>query len=86
MQTPFGVWLPQVNILRCQRLDDAADVVDALRGRQCVVIQLEDAETLEAQRLVDFLAGATSALDGLMERIGEHTYLCAPSGVNVSRS
>lgn len=83
METPFGVWLPQVTIVRCRRLEEAQLAVEAVRSRHCVVLQLDDAEPTEAQRIVDFLCGATSALDGSMDRIGEATFVCAPLGVNV---
>jgi len=84
--TPFGVWLPQVTILRTRRLSEAQNAVEAIRQRHCVLFQLEHAEPEEAQRIVDFLAGAISALDGQVERIGETTFLFAPAGVSVSHS
>ena len=85
MQTPFGIWLPQVTVLRCEQFDKAVDAVDAIRQRQCVVLQLDHLDPTEAQRVLDFVAGATHAMDGQMERVGEGTYLFAPSGVEVSR-
>lgn len=84
MQTPFGVWLPQVTIVRCRRLEQGQEAIDAVRSRHCVVLQLEDAEPQEAQRIVDFIAGAVCALDGTVERVGEHTLLFSPAGVTVS--
>ena len=27
MQTPFGIWLPQVTVLRCQQFEQASDAV-----------------------------------------------------------
>ena len=83
METPFGVWLPQVTIVRCRRLEEAQLAVEAVRSRHCVVLQLEGAEPAEAQRIVDFLSGATHALDGSINRIDEATFLCAPLGVSV---
>ena len=85
MNSPFGVWLPQVTIVRCHTLADAQQAVEAVRARHCVVLQLEQVDPAEAQRVIDFLAGATSALDGSSDRIGDHTYLCAPMGVSVSQ-
>jgi cell division inhibitor SepF len=84
METSFGVWLPQVTILRSRRLSDATNAVEAIRQRHCVLLQLDDADPAEAQRIIDFLAGAISALDGQVERIGECTFLFAPAGVTVS--
>jgi cell division inhibitor SepF len=83
--TPFGVWLPQVTILRSRRLSDAQNAVEAIRQRHCVLLQLDDADPAEAQRVIDFLAGAISALDGQVERIGDATILFSPAGVTVSR-
>jgi cell division inhibitor SepF len=85
METPFGVWLPQVTILRSRRLSDAQNAVEAIRQRHCVLLQLDDVAPEEAQRIVDFLAGAISALDGQVERIGDATVLFSPAGVRVSR-
>jgi cell division inhibitor SepF len=85
METPFGVWLPQVTILRSGRLSDAQNAVEAIRQRHCVLLQLDDVAPEEAQRIVDFLAGAISALDGQVERIGDATALFSPAGVRVSR-
>ncbi|MEN9766911.1 cell division protein SepF [Vulcanococcus sp.] len=86
MQTPFGIWLPQVTVLRCEQFEKAVEAVEAIRERQCVVLQLEGLESAEAQRILDFVSGATHALDGQMERVGEGTYLFAPSGVEVTRT
>ncbi len=85
MQTPFGIWLPQVTVLRCQQFEQASDAVESVRERQCVVLQLEGMELSESQRILDFVAGAVLALDGRVERVGDGTYLCAPAGVSVSQ-
>jgi len=85
MNSPFGVWLPQMHVIRCGRFEDAMVAAQALQERQCVVLQLDGMDPLQAQRLVDFVAGAVEALEGQIERIGESTVLCAPAGVEVSR-
>jgi cell division inhibitor SepF len=64
MDTTFGAWLPQVTLLRSRRLRDAQKVVEAIRQRHCVLLQLDDAAPEEAQRIIDFIAGAVSGLDG----------------------
>jgi cell division inhibitor SepF len=60
--------------------------VEVVRQRHCVLLQLDNVAPEEAQRIVDFMAGAISALDGQVERIGECTFLFAPAGVTVSHS
>ena len=44
METPFGVWLPQITILECQRLDQAMQAVEVVRAHHCVVLQLGRAD------------------------------------------
>lgn len=84
METPFGVWLPQITILECHRLDQAMQAVEVVSAHHCVVLQLGRADPLEAQRIVDFMAGVVSALDGRVERLGDDAFLFSPAGVIVS--
>jgi len=70
---------PAITILRSRRLSDAQNAVEAIRQRHCIPLLLDDAEPEEAQRIVDVLAGAVSALDGQVERIGECTFVFAPA-------
>lgn len=55
------------------------------RRRHCVVLQLDAAEAQEAQRIIDFLSGAVTALDGAVECLDARTFLFCPSGVAMSR-
>jgi cell division inhibitor SepF len=38
----------------------------------------------QSQRVVDFLSGATHAIDGHQQRIGEGVFLFAPANVMIS--
>jgi cell division inhibitor SepF len=67
-------------------LEHARQAVEAIRARDCVLLQVEEAPPDETQRIIDFLAGAISAHDGQVERIGESTFLFTPAGVTVSHS
>jgi cell division inhibitor SepF len=74
----------EVLVFHCRGFDDARAVVHALRERQTVVLQLDQLEPIEAQRVVDFVAGAVNALDGQSERLGATEFLFAPAGVVLS--
>ena len=76
--------MPEVEVFHCRRFDDAQAIALAVRERRTVVLQLDQLEPGEAQRVVDFVSGAVHALDGRSERLGEKTFLFAPSGVVLS--
>jgi cell division inhibitor SepF len=59
-------------------------VIQALRERKSVVLNLTIMDPDQAQRAVDFVAGGTFAIDGHQERIGESIFLFTPSCVQVS--
>lgn len=59
-------------------------VIQTLRQRRSVVLNLNTMDPEDAQRAVDFVAGGTYALDGHQERIGECIFLFTPSCVKVS--
>jgi cell division inhibitor SepF len=63
--------------------DEAKDVADHLKNRRTVIVNLEGAESAVAQRIVDFVSGATFALNGTIERVGNEIFLFAPSNVGV---
>ena len=74
----------QVEVFHCRGFDDAQSIALAVRERRMVVLQLDQLKPIEAQRVVDFVSGAVHALEGRSERLGETTFLFAPSGVVVS--
>jgi cell division inhibitor SepF len=59
-------------------------VIQTLKERRSVVLNLNVMDPEEAQRAVDFVAGGTYAIDGHQERIGESIFLFTPNCVKVS--
>lgn len=76
-------WQPRVLILRPLSLDGAEQAVQALLQEQIVVLNLDALEAPEAQRLVDFVAGAVLALDGQLQRVDDLLLLAAPVMVHI---
>ena len=77
-----------VNIFEPRSFDDMEHAIKYLRERTTVILNLSmiacDTEMQTKQRCIDFLCGATEAMDGHPERIGQDIYLFAPSCVNVT--
>lgn len=64
--------------------NEVQEIVDRLKHRGPVVINLGHADREMAQRILDFLGGALYALEGEMFEIGPGIYLVSPPTVNVS--
>jgi cell division inhibitor SepF len=76
--------ITEVVVFEPSSFDEMPQVIEALRQRRSVVLNLNIMDAEEAQRAVDFVAGGTYAIDGHQERIGESIFLFTPSCVQVS--
>ncbi|NMA54910.1 MAG: cell division protein SepF [Firmicutes bacterium] len=76
---------PEVNVVvrRPSSFAEAEPIAALVKGGQAVVVNFEGVPMDTAQRLVDYLSGATYALDGNMEKIGTAIFLFAPLDVNI---
>lgn len=71
-------------LIEPRSFEEMPQVIDALRQRKSVILNMTLIRQEEAQRSVDFVAGGTYAIDGHYERIGDNIFLFTPSCVQVS--
>lgn len=71
-------------LIEPKSFEEMPQVIDALRSRKSVILNMTLIRQEEAQRAVDFVAGGTYAIDGHYERIGDNIFLFTPSCVQVS--
>ncbi len=64
-----------------QTFDDARRAADGLKDGQQQIVNLEQTSNDMTERIIDFLNGATYAIDGSVEKIGEQVYLFTPASV-----
>jgi len=76
--------ISEVVVIEPRTFEEMPQVIQALRERKSVVLNLTVMDPDQAQRAVDFVAGGTYAIDGHQERIGESIFLFTPSCVQVS--
>lgn len=74
----------KVKIVKPTTYEEAADICDELKNRKIIVINTTGLETRIAQRLLDFMGGASYALGGDLEEIEKGVYILSPSSVEVS--
>ena len=73
-----------VTVRRAVRgFDDARRAADGLKDGQQQIVNLEQTPAEMSERIIDFLNGATYAIDGSVEKIGEQVYLFTPASVAI---
>ncbi|AKA70234.1 cell division protein SepF [Clostridium scatologenes] len=74
----------KVKIVKPTTYEEAADICDELKNRKIIVINTTGLEQRIAQRLLDFMGGASYALGGDLEEVERGVYLLSPATVEVS--
>lgn len=63
--------------------DDTQYIVNNLKGRKPVIVNLDSLEGDLAQRVLDFMSGAVYALDGTIQKVSRSIFLLVPSNVDI---
>ena len=71
-------------ITKPQEYSEAQQIVEHIKGKKPVLVNLEETEKNEAKRIIDFISGATFALDGNMQRVSQQIFVFAPAQVEVN--
>lgn len=66
--------------------NDSPKLVDSLKAKKPVIINLENIETDVARKIFDFLSGATYALNGNVQKVANNIFVFAPENVDVSHN
>ena len=64
--------------------EDSIAIVKHLKDRKTVVLNLHLLDKEQAMRIVDFLCGATHALNGSQQKIGDSVFIFTPVNVALS--
>lgn len=64
--------------------EEVQTIVDHLKNKQTVILNLEDTDKGVARRIADFLGGAIYALDGSMQKISGSIFLFTPANIEVA--
>lgn len=82
--SPVGSSFSQVIVIEPRSFEDALDVVSHLKARKAAILNLHLLDTNQSQRVVDFLSGATHAIEGHQQRIGEGVFIFTPNNVSIA--
>ncbi len=64
--------------------EESVSIVRQLKDRKTVILNLHLLDKEQAMRIVDFLCGATHALNGNQQKIGDSVFIFTPSNVSLS--
>ena len=71
-------------VIEPQSFDESPRLVDSLKAKKPVIINLENLETDVARKIFDFLSGATYALNGNVRKVANNIFVFAPENVEVT--
>ncbi len=74
----------EVSVYSPRSFGDVTEIADALRSRQVVIVNLQNADRTLLQRVVDFTSGVAYTIDGKIQKLAEAIYLVVPAGVVVN--
>ncbi|NJK47126.1 cell division protein SepF [Candidatus Gracilibacteria bacterium] len=75
---------PEVVVMELRSEQETCKALQALQERKMVVLKLNRLSFDKAQRVVDWMAGGTHAIDGHTVWIGEQTFLFVPSSIQLA--
>jgi cell division inhibitor SepF len=74
----------EVMVCEPRSYEDSISIVKHLKERKTIVLNLHLLDKEQALRIVDFLCGATHALEGSQQKIGDSVFIFTPKNVALS--
>ena len=78
-----GYGTKNVEFLYPTSFDDAQVVINYLKEGETVVLNLNNMNEYDSQRLLDCASGAIYALNGMIQRVDNNIFLLTPEGFNI---
>lgn len=70
-------------LLEPRAYSESQQIVDHLKNRNTVVVNLKRVTSDQAKRIIDFLSGTIYAIGGDLQKVGGGIFLCTPNNVNI---
>ena len=71
-------------IFRPSSYEETQSIIDNLKSRKPIVVNLDDLDIQIAQRILDFISGAVYALGGDIRKAARNIFVVVPSNVDIS--
>lgn len=73
-------------VIEPRNFEEASKLVDNLKSKKPIIVNLEKLETETAKQIFDFLSGAIYALEGSVTKVTSNIFIFTPSNVRVTES
>jgi FtsZ-interacting cell division protein YlmF len=73
----------EISMFQPVSFEEALDIVARLRCRAATTISLEKMRRGDAGRLIDFVSGASAAIDGGFHKLTDHVYVFSPANMKI---
>lgn len=74
----------RVVVIEPRSFEEVKEIADHLKNRRPVILNLEQADNELARRVVDFVMGATYALNGSQQKVGNGVFLFVPANMDIT--
>lgn len=74
----------EVMVIEPRSFGEAGQIVQNLKDRKTIVLNLHLLDKEQSQRTIDFVCGAAHALTGKPQKVGEMVFIFTPSNVTLS--
>ncbi len=64
-------------VVEPRSFEESVEIVNHLKQRKSVIVNLQQLDAETSQRVLDFVSGATYAMDGTQERVGNGVFIFA---------
>lgn len=71
-------------LIEPKTFEECPKLVNSLKSRRPVIINLESLDVQLAKKIFDFLSGATYALNGTVQKVANNIFIFAPENVDIA--
>lgn len=78
-----GVGGNKMIVYRPVSYEDTQNIIDNLKSRKPVIVNMEQIKVETAQRILDFMSGACYAVDGRVYKVSSKIFVVAPANYDI---
>ncbi|MBQ4429298.1 MAG: cell division protein SepF [Clostridia bacterium] len=78
-----GAYSGKLIVYRPVSYEDTQNIIDNLKAQKAVIVNMEQIDVEVAQRILDFMSGASYAVNGRVYKVSSRIFIVAPANINI---